>query len=86
MVAVRDFSGLVSSPWALASAAAMRQWFHWSGALLTSASIESKLMAPDLERLARRPWPVASLASSGTNFLSSVLALRAPGGPGLVRR
>ena len=25
----------------------------------------SKLIAPDLERLARMPWPIASLASSG---------------------
>ena len=31
-------------------------------------------MAPDLERLARRPWPTASLASSGTSFFRSALA------------
>ena len=31
-------------------------------------------MAPDLERFARMPWPVASLASSGTRVLSSALA------------
>ena len=30
-------------------------------------------MAPDLERLARMPWPVASLASSGIKAFSSVL-------------
>ena len=31
-------------------------------------------MAPDLERLARTPWPIASLASSGIRPFSSVLA------------
>ena len=30
--------------------------------------------APDFDRLARTPWPVASLASSGINVLSSALA------------
>jgi hypothetical protein len=39
-----------------------------------SASIISKLTAPDFERLARIPWPNASLASSGISPLSSVLA------------
>ena len=32
-------------------------------------------MAPDFDRLAFSPWPVASLASSGTSFFSSTLAL-----------
>ena len=32
-------------------------------------------MAPDLERLARTPWPIASLASSGISPLSSTFAL-----------
>ena len=31
-------------------------------------------MAPDFERLARTPWPMACLASSGTRLLSSALA------------
>ena len=31
-------------------------------------------MAPDFERLARMPWPIATLASSGTSLLSSALA------------
>ena len=31
-------------------------------------------MAPDFERLARTPWPIASLASSGIRLFSSVLA------------
>ena len=31
-------------------------------------------MAPDFERLARMPWPIACCASSGTRPLSSVLA------------
>jgi len=30
-----------------------------------SVSAESKLTTPDFERLARMPWPIASLASSG---------------------
>ena len=34
----------------------------------------SKLTAPDFERLARTPWPMASLASSGISALSSALA------------
>ena len=32
-------------------------------------------MAPDFERLARMPWPTASLASSGISPLSSTFAL-----------
>ena len=32
-------------------------------------------MAPDFERLARTPWPIASLASSGIRPLSSAFAL-----------
>ena len=35
-------------------------------------------MAPDLERLARTPWPMASLASSGIRLFSSVLAFSWP--------
>ena len=31
-------------------------------------------MAPDFERLARTPWPMACWASSGTRLLSSALA------------
>ena len=31
-------------------------------------------MAPDLERLARMPWPKACWASSGTRLFNSVLA------------
>src|SRR6516162_3262598 len=34
----------------------------------------SKLTAPDFERLARTPYPIASLASSGISPLSSALA------------
>ena len=39
----------------------------WSGAWLASPVLEarSKLTAPDFERLARTPWPIGSLASSG---------------------
>ena len=36
-------------------------------------------MAPDFERLARMPWPVASLASSGIKPLSSALACSCSG-------
>src|SRR5262249_54331770 len=50
------------------------QWIHRSGAWLPSMLKTSKLTAPDLDRLARTPWPIASLASSGIRALSSVLA------------
>src|SRR5262249_34501265 len=50
------------------------QSIHWSGAWLPSMLKTSKLTAPDLDRLARMPWPIASLASSGIRALSSVLA------------
>ena len=46
MVAVSDFSGLVSSPWALARAAAIAPIVHWSGASAASASRRSKLIGP----------------------------------------
>jgi hypothetical protein len=36
----------------------------------------SKLIAPDFDRLARKPWPMASLASSGISFFRSALAPR----------
>ena len=35
---------------------------------------EVEAHGPDFERLARTPWPIASLASSGIKLLSSVLA------------
>jgi hypothetical protein len=93
---------LLSSAWALASAAAseaiesliepdvrisrtgsptgfarrptasVRRRTHWTGAWATSK--RSKLTAPDFDRRARRPRPVASLASSGIKNLSSLLA------------
>ena len=47
---------------------------HWTDAWAASVSSTSKLTAPDFERLARTPWPIASLASSGISPLSSVLA------------
>src|SRR6516225_11092849 len=50
----------------------------WSGwkriADYHSRFVSSKLIAPDFARLERTPWPLTSLASSGTNTLSSVLA------------
>src|ERR1700724_3802099 len=33
-----------------------RRWCYWSGASATSPPTSSQLMAPDFERLARRPW------------------------------
>src|ERR1035437_542237 len=39
------------------------QLFHCSAASPASMAWSSKLIAPDLERLARTPWPMASLAS-----------------------
>ena len=76
MVAISDFSGLMSSACALASAAAIVA-DRLTGPLHGSASTSrrSKLTAPDFERLARTPWPIASLASSGIRPLSSALAL-----------
>src|SRR5438552_6626341 len=41
---------------------------------MASVSSTSKLTAPDLERLAFTPCPMASLASSGIKALSSPLA------------
>jgi diketogulonate reductase-like aldo/keto reductase len=38
----------------------------------TSLLRGSKLIAPDFERLARMPWPIASLASSGIRAFNSV--------------
>src|SRR2546423_9672218 len=43
-------------------------------------------MAPDFERLARRPWPMASLASSGTSFFRSAFAASCSTKAGRVRR
>ena len=74
MVATSDFSGLVSSPWALARAAAIAPMVSLERCMAGLRLQRSKLIAPDLERLARRPCPNASLASSGTSFLSSALA------------
>jgi hypothetical protein len=48
-----------------------RRWSHWTAA---SASRRSKLIAPGFERLALRPCPVASSASSGISFFRSALA------------
>ena len=46
----------------------------WNAARAASVSRTSKLIAPDFERFARTPWPIASLASSGMRFLSSLFA------------
>jgi hypothetical protein len=48
--------------------------FHWTGVWVASVSSTSKLTAPDFERFALTPCPMASLASSGIKALSSVLA------------
>src|SRR5262249_45431468 len=47
---------------------------HWIAAWLASVSKTSKLTAPDFERFARTPCPIASLASSGMSALSSLFA------------
>src|SRR5262249_45052762 len=59
---------------------------HWSCARSISMLSRSKLTAPDFERLARIPWPIASLASSGIRALSSVLAFSCSRWASLVRR
>ena len=56
--------------------------YHWSGAWLAPSMLRtSKLTAPDFERLARTPWPIASLASSGMRPLSSTSHSYARGKP-----
>jgi hypothetical protein len=47
---------------------------HWTAAWVGSVSSTSKLTAPDFERFALTPCPMASLASSGIKALSSLLA------------
>ena len=42
-------------------------------------------MAPDLERLARTPWPIACCASSGTRPFNSALARSCSRNAGCVR-
>ena len=75
MVATSDFSGLTSSPWALASAEASVPIERLDRCMAAASALRrSKLMAPDFERLARTPWPIACCASSGTRLLSSALA------------
>ena len=76
-MAVRDFSGLVNSAWALARAAASVPICSLDGAWLASR-YRSKLIAPDFERLARMPCPEASLASSGTSSSALLWRARAP--------
>ena len=70
----KDFSGLVSSVWALARQRLGRQSIYSPAASLPSALRRSKLIAPDFERLARRPWPKACCASAGTRLFNSALA------------
>ena len=47
---------------------------HWIGAWVASVTRTSKLTAPDFERFARTPCPMASLPSSGIRPLSSFFA------------
>src|SRR5262249_12280662 len=42
-------------------------------------------MAPDLERLARTPWPIACCASSGTRLFNSALTRSCSRNAGCVR-
>ena len=46
-----------------------RRSTHWTGAWRPSKLKTSKLTAPDFDRLARTPCPIASLASSGIKSL-----------------
>jgi hypothetical protein len=72
IVAVNIFSGLVSSACAFATAVAIAPMVALELCIVSLKS--SKLIAPDFERLARNPCPVASLASSGISFLRSDFA------------
>src|SRR3954467_11466856 len=74
MVAVSDFSGLASSIWALASAPAIAPMVSLERCIGDLLLHEVEVTAPDFERLARTPWPIASLASSGISFFNSALA------------
>jgi hypothetical protein len=66
MVATSDFSGLVSSNWALARATAMVAIVSLERCMAGPSMLRtSKLTAPDFERLALTPCPIASFASSG---------------------
>jgi hypothetical protein len=51
-----------------------RRVIHWTVARAASVSRTSKLTAPDFERFARTPCPIAPLASSGMRLLSSLFA------------
>jgi hypothetical protein len=75
MVATRDFSGLVSSACAFASAAAIALIVSLERYTVVLLGEKIKLTAPDFERLARTPWPDTSFASSGSKALSLHLAL-----------
>ena len=57
----------------------------WTYAWLPSTLRRSKLTAPDFDRLARMPCPIASLASSGIRPFSSALACSCSRWAGLVR-
>jgi len=74
MAAVSDFSGLASSIWALASALAMAPIVSLQCCITGLHGMELKTDGADLERFARTPWPMASLASSGTSFFNSSFA------------
>src|ERR1019366_6551650 len=75
IVAVSDFSGLVISDCALASAAAMAPIDSLERCITPPPPERMEVNRPELERLARTTWPIASLASSGISPLSSTLAL-----------
>ena len=76
MVAVSDFSGLVEFGLRLGQRGRDRA-DRFTGALhgRPPRSSRSKLTAPDLERLARTPCPIASLASSGIRAFEFGLGL-----------
>jgi len=77
-VAVSDFSGLTSSPWAFARAVARaRPRTHWTAAWGASVSSRLKLTAPAFERLARMPCPNASLTCRSILMAMCALGLRA---------
>ena len=75
MVAVSNFSGLFSSPGPGESCRNGADGTYWSGAWPLSVLKTSKLTAPDFERFALMPCPIASLASSGMRPLSSPLGI-----------
>ena len=74
MIATSDFSRLVNFARALANAAATQAMESLDRCMAALLDEEVEAHGAGFRALGRMPWPIASLASSGINPLSSVLA------------